>query len=42
MLLIGSPQINQLNAEFDPARERDIAVPFRDGRWGNPVCASYR
>ncbi len=42
MPLISAGQINELIAEFNPAMERDIVVPFRDGQRGNPVIWSRR
>ncbi len=42
MPLVGNAQINQLITEFDPATERDIVVPYKDGRRGNPVLWSAR
>jgi len=42
MPLISAEQINELIAEFDPAMERDIVVPFKDGQRGNPVLWSLR
>jgi len=42
MPLVGSAQINQLIAEFDPASQRDIVAPYRNGRRGNPVLWSKR
>ncbi len=40
MPLVSTAQINQLIAEFDPARKRDIVAPFKDGKRGNPVLWS--
>ncbi len=42
MPLVSSTQINQLITEFDPTTERDIIVPCKDGRRGNPVLWSAR
>ncbi len=42
MPLVSAAQINHLIAQFNPARERDIVVPFKDGRRGNPVLWSAR
>jgi len=42
MPLIGTEQINELIAEFNPAMERDIIVPFKNGQRGNPVLWSRR
>ena len=42
MPLVSSAQINQLITEFVPATERDIVVPCKDGRRGNPVLWSTR
>jgi molybdenum cofactor cytidylyltransferase len=42
MPLISVEQINELIAEFNPAMERDIVVPFKDGQRGNPVLWSMR
>ncbi len=42
MPLVSSAQINQLIAEFNPATERDIVAPFKDGRRGNPILWSTR
>ena len=42
MPLVSSAQINQLITGFDPAAERDIVVPCKDGRRGNPVLWSTR
>jgi molybdenum cofactor cytidylyltransferase len=39
---ISDEQINELIAEFNPAMERDIVVPFKDGQRGNPVLWSSR
>ena len=42
MPLISAAQINELIVEFNPAMERDIVVPFKDGKRGNPVLWSKR
>jgi len=42
MPFINSVHINELLAEFNPATERDIVAPIRDGRLGNPVIWSAR
>lgn len=40
MPFVTKTQINELVAEFDPALERDIVMPIKDGRRGNPVLWS--
>ncbi len=42
MPFITSTHINELIAEFNPATERDIVAPMREGRLGNPVIWSAR
>ena len=42
MPFINSAHINELLAEFDPATERDIVAPIREGRLGNPIIWSAR
>lgn len=42
MPFVTKTQINELIAEFDPALERDIVMPIKDGRRGNPVLWSKR
>lgn len=42
MPFVTKHQINELIAEFDPALERDIVMPVKDGRRGNPVLWSRR
>ncbi|MBT4520059.1 MAG: NTP transferase domain-containing protein [Halieaceae bacterium] len=42
MPFINSVHINELIAEFNPAIERDIVAPIRDGRLGNPVIWATR
>lgn len=42
MPFINSVHINELLAEFNPATERDIVVPIRNGRLGNPIIWSAR
>ncbi len=42
MPFITAAHINELIAEFDPATERDIVAPIREGRLGNPVTWSTR
>ncbi len=42
MPLISTAQVDQLIAEFDPATERDIVVPYKNGQRGNPVLWSTR
>jgi molybdenum cofactor cytidylyltransferase len=42
MPLITATHINELIAEFNPALERDIVAPIREGRLGNPVIWSAR
>ncbi len=42
MPFVTKNQINELIAEFDPALERDIVMPIKDGRRGNPVLWSRR
>lgn len=40
MPFVTKSQINELIAEFDPVLERDIVMPVKDGRRGNPVLWS--
>jgi len=40
MPLVTKNQLNELIAEFDPTLERDIVMPIKDGRRGNPVLWS--
>jgi len=42
MPFITATHINELLAEFNPATERDIVAPIREGRLGNPVIWSAR
>ena len=42
MPFINSAHINELIAEFNPATERDIVAPIREGRLGNPIIWSAR
>jgi molybdenum cofactor cytidylyltransferase len=42
MPFVTKSQINELIAEFDPVLERDIVMPVKDGRRGNPVLWSRR
>jgi len=42
MPFITCTHINELIAEFNPATERDIVAPMREGRLGNPVIWSAR
>ncbi|MEH6581860.1 MAG: molybdopterin-binding/glycosyltransferase family 2 protein [Halioglobus sp.] len=42
MPFITATHINELLAEFNPANERDIVAPIREGRLGNPVTWSTR
>lgn len=42
MPFIAATHINELLAEFNPATERDIVAPIREGRLGNPVIWSTR
>ncbi len=42
MPFVTKNQINELIAEFDPTLERDIVMPIKDGRRGNPVLWSKR
>jgi molybdenum cofactor cytidylyltransferase len=42
MPFITATHINELLAEFNPATERDIVAPIREGRLGNPVIWSTR
>ena len=42
MPFITATHINELLAEFNPATERDIVAPIREGRVGNPVIWSAR
>jgi molybdenum cofactor cytidylyltransferase len=42
MPFINSTHINELIAEFNPATERDIVAPIREGRLGNPIIWSTR
>lgn len=42
MPFINKTQLNELIAEFDPALERDIVMPVKEGRRGNPVLWSRR
>jgi molybdenum cofactor cytidylyltransferase len=42
MPFINSAHINELLAEFNPATERDIVAPIREGRLGNPIIWSAR
>lgn len=42
MPFINSVHINELLAEFNPATERDIVAPIREGRLGNPIIWSAR
>lgn len=42
MPFISSEHINELLAEFNPATERDIVAPIREGRLGNPIVWSAR
>jgi molybdenum cofactor cytidylyltransferase len=42
MPFINSVHINELIAEFNPATERDIVAPIREGRLGNPIIWSAR
>lgn len=42
MPFINAVHINELLAEFNPATERDIVAPIREGRLGNPIIWSAR
>ena len=42
MPFIEAVHLNELIAEFNPATERDIVAPIREGRLGNPIIWSAR
>ena len=42
MPFVTSAHINELICEFNPAIERDIVAPIRDGRLGNPIIWAAR
>ncbi|MEQ9465289.1 MAG: molybdopterin-binding/glycosyltransferase family 2 protein [Haliea sp.] len=42
MPFIEAAHLNELIAEFNPAIERDIVAPLREGRLGNPIIWSSR
>jgi molybdenum cofactor cytidylyltransferase len=42
MPFIQAVHLNELIAEFNPATERDIVAPIREGRLGNPIIWSAR